>query len=77
MADARRNLHQLLKGKQLYSDLYGVYREVLHDLTVVPIESATKVEAAKTTVTAPPSSEEFHMQSGSLQKTPTKEPRNL
>jgi hypothetical protein len=35
VAETTRNLHQLLKGKQLYSALYGVYIEVLHDLTAV------------------------------------------
>jgi hypothetical protein len=32
MANTKRNVRQLLKGKQLYSALYGVYTEVLHDL---------------------------------------------
>jgi hypothetical protein len=62
MADTRKNLHQLLKGKQLNSALYGVYTEVLHDLTVVPKESAAKVETDKTTITALPSIEEFREQ---------------
>lgn len=35
MVDTGRNFHQLLKGKQLYSTLYEVYTEVLHDLTAV------------------------------------------
>jgi hypothetical protein len=42
MADTRRNLHQRLEGKQLYSALYGVYTEMLHDLTAVIKESAAK-----------------------------------
>jgi hypothetical protein len=62
MADTRRNLHQLLKGKQLYSALYGVYTDVLHDLTAVLKESAAKEETAKTTITTTPSMEEFHEQ---------------
>jgi hypothetical protein len=59
MAETRRNLHQLLKGKELYSALYGVYTEVLHDLASVLKESAAKGETAKTTITEPPSSDEF------------------
>jgi hypothetical protein len=42
IVDTRRNLHQLLKGKQLYSALYGVYTEALHDLTAVLKESTAK-----------------------------------
>jgi hypothetical protein len=34
MADIRRNLHQLLKGKQLYSALHEVY--TVHELTALP-----------------------------------------
>jgi hypothetical protein len=48
MADTRRNLHQLLKGKQLNSALYGVNTEVLHDLTAVLKESAATGETANT-----------------------------
>jgi hypothetical protein len=59
MADTRRNLHQLLKGKQLNSALYGMYIEVLHDLTAVLKESAAEGETAKITITAPPSIEEI------------------
>jgi hypothetical protein len=55
MVETRRNLHQYLKGKQLYSTLYGVYTEVLHDLTAVLKESAAKGETAKITTTEPPS----------------------
>jgi hypothetical protein len=62
-ADTRRNRHQLLKGKQLYSALYGVYTEVLHGLTAVLKESVTKGEKAKTTITSLPSLEEFREQS--------------
>jgi hypothetical protein len=62
MAVTRRNLHQLLKGKQLYSALPGVYTELLHDLTAVLKDSAAKGETAKTTITAPPSIEEFREQ---------------
>jgi hypothetical protein len=57
MADTRRNVYQLLKGKQLYSALYGVYTEVLQVLTTVLKESAAKGETAKTTITALPSIE--------------------
>jgi hypothetical protein len=39
MAVTRRN-HQLLKGKKLYSALYGVYTEVLHDFTAALKEGA-------------------------------------
>jgi hypothetical protein len=64
MADTRRNLHQLLKGKQLYSStLYGVYTEVLHDLT-----AAAKGETGKTTITAHLSIKEFHEQRRQKQK---------
>jgi hypothetical protein len=59
MADTRRTLHQLLKGKQLYSSLCGVCTEVLHDLTAVLKKSAARGETAKITITAPPSTEEF------------------
>jgi hypothetical protein len=59
MARTRRNLQQLLKGKQLYSTLYGVYTEVLHDVTAVLEESAAEGETTKTTITAPSSIEEF------------------
>jgi hypothetical protein len=31
----KRNLHQLLKGKQQHITLYGVYIEELHDLMAV------------------------------------------
>jgi hypothetical protein len=44
MADTRRNPHQLLKGKQLYSAQYGVYTEVPHDLMAVLKDSAAKGE---------------------------------
>jgi hypothetical protein len=60
MEGNRSNRHQLLKGNNLYSDLYGVYIEVLHDLTAVLKENAAKRETAKTTITAPPSIEQFH-----------------
>jgi hypothetical protein len=62
IADTRRNLHQLLKGKQLNSSLYGMYTEVLHDLTVVLKGSAAKVDTDNTTITAPPFIEEFREQ---------------
>jgi hypothetical protein len=62
MGDTRRNLHQFPKGKQLYSALYGVYTGVLHDLTAILKWSAAKGETAKTTITTPPSMEEFREQ---------------
>jgi hypothetical protein len=58
MVDTRSNLHQLLKGKQLY----GVYTEVPHNLTAVLKQSASTEETAKTTVTAPLSIEEIREQ---------------
>jgi hypothetical protein len=61
-ADTKRNLHQLLKGKQLYSVLYGVYTEVLYDLTAVLEESTTEEETAETTFTGPPSIEKLREQ---------------
>jgi hypothetical protein len=59
MAETRRNFHQLLKEKQMYSALHGVYTEELDNLTAVLQESAVKGETAKTTITGPPS-KEFH-----------------
>jgi hypothetical protein len=70
MAGIRRNLHQLLNGKQLYSVLYRVYTEVLRDLTTVLKESADKGDTAKTTITAPQSSKEFREQRRLKQKHP-------
>jgi hypothetical protein len=35
-AETSRNLHGFLKGKPLYSALYGVYAKVLQDLKTVP-----------------------------------------
>jgi hypothetical protein len=43
----------------LYSALYGVYTEVLRDLTAALKESAAKGETAKITTTESPSNEEF------------------
>jgi hypothetical protein len=68
VANTRRNLHQLLKGKQMHSVLYRVYTEVLHDLTAVLKEGAAKGETAKTIITAPPSIKEFHEQRRRKQK---------
>jgi membrane carboxypeptidase/penicillin-binding protein len=50
MAEIRKKLCQLLKGRQLYSDLYDVYTEVLHDLTAVLKKSVVKGKAANTTL---------------------------
>jgi hypothetical protein len=62
MADTRRKLHQLLKGKQLNSALYGLHTEVLHDLMAVLQESAVKGETTKATITAPLSTHKFSEQ---------------
>jgi hypothetical protein len=62
VVDTRRNLHQLLKGKQLYNVLYGVYTEMLHNLMAVFRESTAKGETAKTAITTPFSIQEFHEQ---------------
>jgi hypothetical protein len=62
MAEIMRNLYQFLKGKQLYSALYGEYTEVLHDFTAVLKESGDKGETAKITTTEHPSNEEFREQ---------------
>jgi hypothetical protein len=62
MAENMSNLHQLLKGKQPCGALYGMYTEALHDLTVVLKERTSKGETDKTTITAPPSNEEFREQ---------------
>jgi hypothetical protein len=62
MAETRRDLHQLLKGKQLYRSLYGVYTGVLYDLMAVLKDSAAKGETAKTTITEPPSNKKFREQ---------------
>jgi hypothetical protein len=59
MSETRSNLHQFLKGKQLYSALYGVYTEVVHDLSAVLKQRAEKGETAKITNTEPPSDKEF------------------
>jgi hypothetical protein len=62
MKETRRNLHRLLKRKQLFSALCGVCTEVIHDLTAILKESAAKEGTAKTTITGPPSIEEFREQ---------------
>jgi hypothetical protein len=62
MADTKRNIRHLLKGKQLYLALYGVYKKVLHYLTAVFQQSATERERTKATITAPPSVREFREQ---------------
>jgi hypothetical protein len=62
MAHTRKNLYQLLKGKQVYSTVYGVYTEVLHNLKAVLKEDTTKWETAKNTITAPLSIKEFREQ---------------
>jgi hypothetical protein len=50
MAETRRNHHQFLKEKHLYSALYGVYTEVLDDFTTALKDCAAKGERARTTV---------------------------
>jgi hypothetical protein len=65
--ETKRNLHQLLNGKQLYCALYGTYTDVLHDLTALK-QSAAKAETARTTITEPPSNEEFRDQRRQMQK---------
>jgi hypothetical protein len=40
-AETSRNLHGFLKGKPLYSALYGVYVEVLQDLKAVVLQEST------------------------------------
>jgi hypothetical protein len=42
MAETRRNLHQLLKGKKLYSALCSVCTEVQHNFTIVLKETAAE-----------------------------------
>jgi hypothetical protein len=62
MGETRGILHQPLRGNQLYSDLYGVYTDVLHYLTAAHKENATKGETAKFTIIEPPSNEKFRPQ---------------
>jgi hypothetical protein len=62
MTNTRRNIHQLLKRKQLYSALYAVYTVMLHDLMTVLRESAATRETAKITISVPPLIEEFREQ---------------
>jgi hypothetical protein len=62
MTETRRNPHQLLKGKHLYSTLYGVYTEMLPDLTAVLKDSSAKGETAKTIIAESPSNKEFQEQ---------------
>jgi hypothetical protein len=59
MVDTRRKLRHILKGKLLYSALYGVYTVMLHDLIAVTKDNAAKGETVKTTITGRPSLEEF------------------
>jgi hypothetical protein len=62
MEVTKSNLHKLLKGEELYSALYGMYTQVLYDLMTVVKESSSQKETANTTITAPPSIEEFPKQ---------------
>jgi hypothetical protein len=59
-AETRRNLRQILQGKQLYSALHGVYSEVLADLKIVLQQSASKVEDNQTN--EPGAQEDFREQ---------------
>jgi hypothetical protein len=47
---------------QLYSNLYAVHTEVLHDLMAVLKENGAKMEIAKTIITTPHTNEEFQEQ---------------
>jgi hypothetical protein len=79
VAKSRRDLHQLLTRKQLHSALYGVYTEVIHDLTAVLKESAAIGETAKTTITTPHpkrNSASREDERGNFQTMSTKESRN-
>jgi hypothetical protein len=64
VVETRKNLHQHLKGKALYSALCGVYTEVLHELkgilqsSVAPREAENPASETETT----PSNEEFREQ---------------
>jgi hypothetical protein len=64
MADTTRSLSQALKGKQLYSALYAVYTDVLHNLIAVLEESADRAQS----ITAPPSIKTFRGQRGRKRK---------
>jgi hypothetical protein len=59
-AETRRNLHQVLVGKPLYSALHGAYSEVLADLKVVLQQSASKVQLQPNN--EPAAQEEFREQ---------------
>jgi hypothetical protein len=77
MVVSRRNLYQLLKGTHLYSALYGVYTEVLHDWTAVLKVSTAKGETAKITITETPSNPEYRQQRrGKRKPRDDKETRN-
>jgi hypothetical protein len=56
-AETVRNLHGFLKGKPLYSALYGVYAEVMQDLKSVLKESTDKGQTV--TQAKEPENEEF------------------
>jgi hypothetical protein len=76
MAETARNPNELLKGKQVYSSLYGVYTEALHDMPAVLKGSAAIEETAKTAITAPPSIEEFREQRRQKRKLKDKRAKN-
>jgi hypothetical protein len=62
--ETRKNLHQHLKGKALYSALCGVYTEVLHELkgvlqsSIAPRETENRAAETETS----PSNKEFREQ---------------
>jgi hypothetical protein len=80
MAQTCRNIHQLLKWKELHSTLHGVCTQVLCNLTAVLKDSAAKGRQPR-----PPLLHLYPMRnstskedgSGHLQTMPTKEPTSL
>jgi hypothetical protein len=78
MADTMRNLHHLLKGKQLYSTLYGMYRgATLHNSS--PQRQCCQRENSRQLLHLCPlrNTVSKENESGNPQMMPTKEPRSL
>jgi hypothetical protein len=75
MAGTRRDLHQHLKGKKLYSTLYRFYTEMLHNLTTALKESAAGPQMLHLRSLRNSLSKEG--ESGNLQTIPTKDPKSL
>jgi hypothetical protein len=75
MVDTRRNLHQLLKGKQLYNALYGVYTEELSSKRALPKGKQPRPQLLHLHPSRNSVSEKD--ESGNVQTTLTKEPRIL